>query len=176
MVLQVCNRQNKRYLHQSIVFNFERGTTSTAAQSAIRCITVSSTTLRHFICCLTGVPALLSGTSSVSTFGVIFARIGSCEKKHIVLIISVYTVGFQSNDTFSQWSESNSSFSVVFCCHRFFHMYHELRQARYKFLFSALCFCEIQDCARESSPGVVSVAVIGLLIIKEQVILQTFEK
>ena len=55
-------------------------------------------------------------------------------------------------------------------------MYHELRQSRYKFLFSAVSFSEIQDGARESSPGVVSVAVIGLLIIKEQVILQTFEK
>ena len=55
-------------------------------------------------------------------------------------------------------------------------MYHELRQARYKFLSSAVCFSEIQDCARESSPGVVSVAVIGLLVIKEQEILQTVEK
>ena len=51
-------------------------------------------------------------------------------------------------------------------------MYHELRQARYKLLFNAVCFSEIQDGARESSPAVVSVAVIGLLVMKEQEILQ----
>ena len=55
-------------------------------------------------------------------------------------------------------------------------MYHELRQARYKLLFSAVCFSEILGGARESSPVVVSVAVIGLLVIKEEEILQTFEE
>ena len=55
-------------------------------------------------------------------------------------------------------------------------MYHEFRQSRYKFLFSAVCFSEIQDGVQESSPAVVSVAVIGLLVIKEQEILQTFEE
>ena len=56
-------------------------------------------------------------------------------------------------------------------------MYHELRQARYKLLFSAVCFCEIQDGARESSPVVVSVAVIGLLVIKEnKKIYKTFDE
>ena len=55
-------------------------------------------------------------------------------------------------------------------------MYHELRQSRYKFLFSAVSFSEIQDGARESSPGVVSVAVIGLLVIKEQEILQNIRR
>ena len=55
-------------------------------------------------------------------------------------------------------------------------MCYELRQSRYKLLFSAVCFSEIQGGARESSPVVVSVAVIGLLVIKEEEILQTFEE
>jgi hypothetical protein len=42
------------------------------------------------------------------------------------------------------------------------HMYYELRQLKYKLL----CFSEIQSNVRESSPVIVSVAVIVLLLLK----------
>jgi len=79
--VQVCNRKIRRHLRQMKVISFTRGTTATAAYNANRCVTVSSTALRHIICCFTGVAAFLSVTSSAATFVVILAATYSCEKK-----------------------------------------------------------------------------------------------